>query len=105
MSKSIKVFIKEPGKALYEKIIPYTIKAMSDIVGGVLREIKTEQGWKTFSLLDAKEEEKPFNFYLFGEYYYGTVVFVGTGKTGTTDMPYDMADFLGLTNNLNGGNK
>lgn len=107
MAKDIKVFIKEPGKALYERVIPNTIKALTDIVGGPLKEIKTEQDWKVFANKDAlaAADRDVFNLYLFGTYYYGSIVFVGDSKTCRTDMPYNMADFLRLTNHLSNGNK
>lgn len=105
MNNNIKVFIKEPGKTMYETIIPNTLEALQDTVGGYIEVVPTDWDWVIICNEEGKINGLPDNLYLYGEYYHGTVIFVGVDGEEFTDIPYDMADFLGLTYNLSGGNR
>lgn len=82
----IKVLIKEPGKAPYEKEIANTLGAFQDEVGGNIETFTLAEGFIVICNEEGKILGLPYNCNICGMEFVGTLIFAGSDKDEFADF-------------------
>lgn len=93
MSKEMKVFIKEPGKAPEYRTVPNTLEALQEIVGGYIETVTVEKDLVIICSGEAWPLDLPYNCAVCGEDFYGTVIFAGVDGDEFADCPWPEDSF------------
>ena len=95
---TIKVIVKEPGKAMSKERIPNTLEAFQKVVGGPIEALRIS--WKPEILLICNEEGKISgltpNFILRDDIIVGPAVFCGVREEEFADCPVDTSELVGI---------
>ena len=96
--KSIRVMVKEPFKPVVEKVLPNTLQAFQESVGGYIEVVRHEEAQ---CLMVVNEEGKfsnlKFNFRYNGDFIMGTAVFVSDDLDEFGSLTEDQIERLKIT--------
>ena len=83
----MKVYIKEPGKALELKEIDNTLEELQRIVGGYIETVTVASDCIIICNEEGRINDMPYNCTLFGMQFFGTLIFAGADGEELCDLP------------------
>ncbi len=83
----MKVYIKEPGKALELKEIDNTLEELQRIVGGCIETVTVASDCIIICNEEGRINDMHYNCTLFGMQFFGTLIFAGTDGEEFCDLP------------------
>ena len=87
MQKEIRIYVKEPGKALKERTVPNTLEALQEIVGGYIETVTIASDCALVCNEEGRMLGLPRNCHFLGRIFVGTIFFVGVSGEDFTDCP------------------
>ena len=87
MKKVIRVIVKNPGESATDEIIPNTLKALQDLVGGHIEVVKIFDDAVIICNEEGRLMGLPHNCEICGCDFVGTIVIAGTRGEDFTDVP------------------
>ena len=94
--KNIRVWVKEPRKPAELKMMPNTLKALQETVGGYIETVTLFDDAVFICDEEGLLKNTPFNFRLCGHFFFGTVIFAGVYGDEFCDHPMQDEDEMKL---------
>lgn len=85
----MRIWIKEPNKEILPAEIDNTLEAMQKVVGGYIESYVLSPTETVICNEEGKIRDLPYNCYIEGEYFYGTIFICGIAGAEFTDTNID----------------
>lgn len=82
----IRVIIKEPGKGAYEAYINNTLEDLQKTVDGYIETFTFALDAAIICDEEGKLKDKPYNFTMFGQDFFGTIIIAGVHEDSFCDF-------------------
>ena len=87
----MKVFFKEPGKAIRQMNVPNELHVLQYLVGGYVESVTLFEDLVVLCDEDGRLKGLPYNCEVCGVTFCGPIVFVGVDGDDFCDVPYDVS--------------
>lgn len=85
----MKVFFKEPGKAIRQMQVPNELHTLQQLIGGYIESVTLCTDLVVLCDEEGRLKGLPHNCEVCGVDFYGPIVFVGVDGDEFCDVPYD----------------
>lgn len=99
-SNAIRVYVVEPGKDPYQRIMKNELEAFQEAVGGHIETVSVTSDCVIICDEEGLLKDYPMNCEICGHWFFGTILFVGVDGEEFADVPLSWAEFKKMFDNL-----